>query len=214
MLKQLGRLERTRNIVILGFAVLMAVSLIVFYAPGRTASNLDPSRNTEAVAKVGSETVTVADLARERERLAQMFGGRVNLAQLGGNRRFLDGMISKLVIAQEAERLGLGASDIELAERIRKQYTDPSGKYVGDDRVIEIAKARYGDVTKFEDEVRADIAQEKLRAFVTASVNVSDAEVEQEYKRRNTSFDVSYIAVSADKLATKIQPSDDELRSY
>ena len=42
MLKQLGRLERTRNIVILGFAILMAVSLIVFYAPGRSASNMDP----------------------------------------------------------------------------------------------------------------------------------------------------------------------------
>jgi len=214
MLKRLARLERTRNIVILGFAVLMAVSLIVFYAPGRTTNNLDPSRNTEAVAKVGSQTITIADLARERDKYAQMFGGRVNLAQLGGNRRFLEGMINRAVIAQEAERLGLGASEVELAERIRKQYTDPSGKYVGDDRVIEVVKARYGDVTKFEDEVRADIAQEKLRAFVTASVNVSDAEVEQEYKRRNSTFDVSYIAVSADKLAAKIQPSDEELKSY
>ena len=32
MLKQLSRLERTRSIIIIGFAVLMAVSLIVFYA--------------------------------------------------------------------------------------------------------------------------------------------------------------------------------------
>jgi len=53
-----------------------------------------------------------------------------------------------------------------------------------------------------------------LRAFVTASVNVSDGEVEQEYKRRNSTFDVSYIAVTADKLAAKIQPSDEELKSY
>src|ERR1041385_2011042 len=104
MLKRLARLERTRNIVILGFAVLMAVSLIVFYAPGRTANTIDPSRNTEAVAKVGSATLTVADLAREREKYAQYFGGRVNLAQLGGNKRFLEGMINKLVVAQEAER--------------------------------------------------------------------------------------------------------------
>src|SRR6185369_5655743 len=214
MLKRLARLERTRNIVILGFAILMAVSLIVFYAPGRTANNLDPSRNTEAVAKVGSQTITIADLAREREKYAQMFGGRVNLAQLGGNKRFLEGMINRLVMAQEAERLGLGASDVEVAERIRKQYVDAAGKFVGDERYKESVTARYGDVEKFENEIRADIAQEKLRAFVTASVNVSDSEVEQEYKRRNSTFDVSYIAVSADKLAAKIQPSDDELRSY
>src|SRR5689334_7115325 len=214
MLKRLARLERTRNIVILGFAILMAVSLIVFYAPGRTANNIDPSRNTETLAKVGSETITVADLMRERDKYAQMFGGRVNLAQLGGNKRFLEGLVSRLVIAQEAERLGLGASDVEVAERIRKQYVDASGKFVGDQRYKESITARYGDIEKFENEVRGDIAQEKLRAFVSASVNVSDAEVEKEYQRRNTTFDVSYIALSPDKLASKIQPSDDELRSY
>ena len=37
MLKQLGRLERTRSIIIIGFAVLMAVSLVLFYAPGRNS---------------------------------------------------------------------------------------------------------------------------------------------------------------------------------
>src|ERR1041385_60978 len=215
MLKRLARLERTRNLVIIAFAVLMAVSLITFYAPSRkNTRDPDPSRNTEVVAKVGSDSITIADLARVRENYAQMLGGRVNLAQLGGNKRFLDGLIGKLVISQEANRLGLGASDAEVAEKIRKQFVDASGKFVGDERYKESITARYGDVEKFENEIRGDIAQEKLRAFVTASVNVSDSEVEQEYKRRNSTFDVGYIAVSADKLAAKIQPSDDELRSY
>ena len=214
MLKQLGRLKRTRNIVILLFAGLLAVSLIIFYAPGRSASKLEPIRNTEVVAKVGSRTITIADVARVRENYAQMFGSRINLAQLGGNKRFLDGLIAKLVIAQEAERLGLGASDEELRERIRKQYSDSSGQFVGFARYKEIATARYGDIEKYENEIRADIATEKLRAFVASSVNVSDAEVEEEYKRRNSSFDVGYVVVAADKLAEKIQPSDEELRSY
>ena len=192
----------------------MAVSLVIFYAPSQSGNNIDPTRNPEVVAKVGSASITVADVARIRENYAQMFGGRVNLAQLGGNKRFLEGLISKQVISQEAARLGLGASDAELAERIRKQFTDASGTFVGFERYKESVTARYGDIEKFENDVRDDIAQEKLRAFVSASVNVSDAEVEEEYKRRNTSFDVSYVAVSADKLAEKIQPSDEELRSY
>src|SRR5215207_9604120 len=214
MLKQLGRLERTRNIVILLFAFLMAVSLVLFYAPGRTASNLDPTRNTEVVAKVGSDVITVADVARIRENYAQMFGGRFSVAQLGGYKRLVESLISKHVISQEAERLGLAASNAELAEKIRKQFSDASGQFVGFDRYKESVTARYGDLEKFEDDIRDEIAQEKLRAFVSASVNVSDGEVEEEYKRRNTSLDVSYIAVSADKLAAKMQPSDDELRSY
>jgi len=215
MLKQLGRLERTRNIVILLFAVLMAVSLVIFYAPGRnSANNVDPTKNTEVVAKVGSASITIADVARVRENYAQMFGNRINLAQLGGNKRFLDGLISKQVISQEAARLGLSASDAELADRIRKQFSDSSGNFVGFDRYKESVTARYGDIEKFENDIRDDIAQEKLRAFVTASINVSDAEVEEEYKRRNTSFDVSYVAVTNDKVAAKIQPSDEELRNY
>src|SRR5689334_354602 len=215
MLKQLGRLERTRNIIILLFAILMAVSLVIFYAPGRSANkNVDPTRNTEVVAKVGSANITVADIARIRENYAQMFGNRISLAQLGGNKRFLDGLISKQVISQEAARLGLGASDAELAERIRKQFSDASGNFIGFDRYKESVTGRYGDIEKFENDIRDEIAQDKLRAFVSASVNVSDAEVEKEYQRRNTTFDVSYIALSPDKLASKIQPSDDELRSY
>src|SRR6185295_5841383 len=134
MLKQLGRLERTRNIVILLFAVLMAVSLVIFYAPGRTANNVDPTRNTEVVAKVGSASITVADVARIRDNYAQMFGSRVSLAQLGGNKRFLDGLINTQVSSQKAARLGVGASDSELAERIRKQFSDAPGTFIGFDR--------------------------------------------------------------------------------
>jgi peptidyl-prolyl cis-trans isomerase D len=212
MLKQLGRLERTRNIVILGFAILMAVSLVFFYAPSRGASNLDPTRNTEVVAKVGSDNITVAELARRREGMIQQYGP--NIGALGGSRIFLDGMIKGRVIVQEAERLGLGASNAELRERLVKQFTDASGQFVGYDRYKESIVARYGDVESFENEMRNLIAQEKLRAFITASVNISDDEVREEYKRRNTAFDVNYISVSADQLAAKIQPSDEELRSY
>jgi peptidyl-prolyl cis-trans isomerase D len=211
MLKQLGRLERTRNIVILGFAILMAVSLIVFYAPGRTASNLDPSRNTQVVAKVGSQSITIADIARSRENFLRMTGGRM----FGGfgNRQFLDSLISKYVILQEAERLGLSASNTEVAEKIREQYKNASGE-LDIEKYKQSISAQYGDVEKFETDTRAEISAQKLRAFLSASVTVSDAEVEEEFRRRNSSFDVSYISLTADKLAAKIQPTDEEMRSY
>jgi peptidyl-prolyl cis-trans isomerase D len=214
MLKQLGRLERTRSFIILGFALIMAVSLIVFYRPTGGAVALDPTKNTEVIAKVGGDSITVADLAQLREGYRQMLGGQMSLAQLGGNKRFLEGLIRDRIIAQEAARLGLAASDEEVADRIRKQFTDASGQFVGIDRYKESVTSRYGDVEKFERTVRDAIAQEKLRAFVTASVNVSDSEVEEAFKRERATFDVNYIVVSPAKLAEKIQPSDDELRNY
>ncbi|HSE33876.1 MAG TPA: peptidyl-prolyl cis-trans isomerase [Pyrinomonadaceae bacterium] len=214
MLKQLGRLERTRNIIILGFAVLMAVSLVIFYAPNRSATTINPATSTEVVAKVGSDKITVADLMLVRESFRQRYGSQIPIAQLGGNRSFLESLIAKHVIRQEAERLGLSASDAEVKERIMRQFSDASGVFVGSERYKESVIPRYGSVEKFENELRDEIAQEKLRAFITSSVNVSDDEVQQEYKRQETLFDISYAIVSADKLAEKIEPSDSELRSY
>ena len=123
MLKQLAKWERTSKYIVLLFAALMAISLVIFYAPGRnSASNIDPTKNTEVVAKVGSASITLADVARVRENYAQMFGSRINLAQLGGNKRFLDGLISKQVISQEAARLGLGTETANFARRSANSF--------------------------------------------------------------------------------------------
>ncbi len=214
MLKQLSRLERTRSIIIVGFAVLMAVSLIVFYAPGRNSNNVEPARNTAAVAKVNGEEITVAEVSRLKENYLQMFGGRVSMAQLGGYKRFVDGLIRNRVVSQEAARLGLGASDAEVSEKIRKEFSDASGQFVGFERYKQSVTSRYGDMESYERTKRDEIAQEKLRAFVTAAVRVSEGEVQEDYKRSNSSFDVSYAVLSADKLAAKIQASDEELKTY
>jgi peptidyl-prolyl cis-trans isomerase D len=213
MLKQLSRLERTRSVIIIGFAVLMAVSLIVFYAPGRSNA-LQPSADTAVVAKVGRDEITVAEVSRLKENYMQMFGGRVSMAQLGGYKRFVDGLVRDRVVAQEATRLGLSASDGEVADKIRKQFADASGQFVGMERYKESVTARYGGVEEFERTVRDEIAQEKLKAFVIAAVKVSDDEVQEDYKRSHASFDVTYAVVSADKLAAKIQPADEDLKSY
>ncbi len=214
MLKQLGRLERTRSIIIIGFAVLMAVSLIVFYAPGRNSANVEPSKNTEVIAKVDGDEITVAQVAQLKDNYAQMFGGRISLAQLGGNKRFLDGLIRDRVVAQEAARLGLAASDAEVADKIRKQFADASGQFVGIERYKESVTARYGNLELFERNVRDEIALEKLKAFVTAAVRVSDQEVQDDFKRKNTDFDVSYIVLTPETLAEKTQLSDEELKNY
>ncbi len=214
MLKQLSRLERTRSIIIVGFAVLMAISLVVFYAPGRNTTIADPSRDTTAVAKVNGEEITVAEVSRLKENYMQMFGGRMSMAQLGGYKRFVEGLIRDRIVAQEAARLGLAASDAEVSEKIRKRYTDESGQFIGFERYKQSVVSRYGDMEAFERTVRDEIAQEKLRAFVTAAVKVSDDEVQEDYKRTNTTFDLTYAVLSADKLAEKIQVSDEDLKSY
>lgn len=222
MLKQLGRLERTRSIIIVGFAVLMAVSLIVFYAPGRNANYLEPTKSTTVIAKVNGDEVTVADVALQKEAMRSRYGGQISLAQLGlNNERILEGVIQRKIIEQEAARLGLAPSQADVAAEIRKQFKDPAtGQYVNVDpdkdpeRYRQIAVSQSGDLDRFEQQFRDQLAYRNLKAFITSSVTVSDQEVEDRYLREATTLNLTYVFISPEKLAEKIVVSDDELRSY
>ena len=222
MLKQLGRLERTRSIIIVGFAVLMAVSLIVFYAPGRNSNYLEPTKSTAVVAKVNGDEVTVADVALQKEAVQSRYGGQFSLSQLGlTNERILDGVIQKKIIEQEALRLGLAPSQADVAAEIRKQFRDPAtGQYLNVDpdkdqeKYRQFAVSQSGDLERFEQQFRDQLAYRNLKAFIAASVTVSDEEVEDKYRRETTVLDLTYVLISPEKLAEKISVSDDELRAY
>jgi peptidyl-prolyl cis-trans isomerase D len=222
MLKQLSRFERTSKVLILGFVGLMAVSLVLFFRPNGSSSALEPAKSTEVLATVGGNEVTVGDFTTRKLNLQgqfSRFGGQVSLLQMGyTDERILDGLILNKVTVQEAARLGLGASEEEVRDRIAKTFSDASGKLTLTDASGKLDMSKYqervGDVGQFERGVAEDIAREKLEAFVAASVRISEDEVQQDYKRKNTNFDLTYVVVSADKMAEKIQPTDDELKAY
>ena len=222
MLKQLSKLERTRNILILGFVGLMAVSLVLFFRPNSGSTRLEPAKSTEVLASVGGDDITVGDFVTQKLNIQQQFsrfGGQISLTQMGyTDERILDGMILKKLTVQEAERLGLGASEAEVKERIAKNFSDASGKLTIVDASGKLDMSKYqervGDIQAFERGVAEDIAREKLEAFVAASVRVSEEEVREDYKRKNTSFDVTYVTVSVSKLAEKMQPTEAELKAY
>lgn len=215
MLKQFSRMERTRNWLIITFAILMGISLVLFYAPGRNQVNANPATNTEVLAKVNRDEITVADLYRQKQAAQQRFGGQFSLAQIGfTDKAMLDDLVRNKIIAQEARRLSLGASDAEVNKAVHTQFVDESGKFIGVDKYKERVGRAFGSVERFEQELRESIAADKLRAFVTAGVSVSEEEVREDFKRKNSSFNITYIPVAADKLAAGLQPSDEELQKY
>jgi peptidyl-prolyl cis-trans isomerase D len=222
MLKQLSKFERTSKVLILGFVALMAVSLVLFFRPNSGSSGIEPTKSAEVVATVGGEDITLGEFATQKQNLQMnfaRFGGQISLTQMGyTDEKILDGLIQKKIAVQEARRLGLEASAAEVNERIRKTFSDAAGKLTLLDASGKLDMAKYqqrvGDVAAFERDVAEDIAREKLEAFVAASVRVSEDDVQSEYKKKNTTFDLTYVIVSASKVADKIQPTDDELKAY
>lgn len=213
MLKQLSRLEKTRNFVLLAFVVMMAVSLIFFYAP-RSETQQVLTRSQESVATVGSETVTLGELATVQENLKRRYSQFGSANYTPPLKSVLDGEISSRLMRQEAARLGLTATDDEVRVEIQKQLKaaemNPNDLEAYKRSVTEM----YGSVAAFEQQIRDQIAGEKLNAFLTSGVSVSDEEVLDQYRRSNTKFDLVYVPVTAPALTEKINPSDEELKGY
>jgi len=207
MLKFFSRMERTRNFVLLVFAIIMVVSLIVFYAPTRGDVAGSLTRNEEAVAKVGGEQITIADVALQQQTMSQ---NRQSLP----SKTVLNQLIGQRLVRIESNRLGFGTSDAEVASFIRQQFKTPEGKPFDQKRYEQNVTDQYGSVRNFERSIRDDLSAQKLDAFLTSGVTVSEEEVLGDFRRKNTKFSLSYVPVTSADLAQTIKPSDEELKTY
>ena len=209
MLKFFTRLEKTRNFVILAFAAIMVASLVFFYAPSQSNLALDLGRSTEAAASVSGEEITVGELFRQKESYSRFSQGRPYPAKM-----LLNGMISSRITRVEAERLGLTASNAEVAAAIREQFKPVDGKPFDQKLYEQNVSEQAGSVSAFEEGIRDDLSARKLQAFISSGVSVSEEDVLKDYQRKNSKFDLSYVAVNPTELAQSITPTDQELQEY
>ncbi len=211
MLKFFSRLERTRNFVLMLFAIVMVASLVLFYAPTRDAVQNNLSASSETVAKVGSEVVTVGEVVTQKENFAQnpMFRGRSI-----GAKFILDSMIRERVLRVETNRFSLTASDAEVAEQIRQSNKPQDGKPFDQKVYEQNMTEQFGSVKAYEQAVRDQIGSQKLEALITSGVTVAEEEVINDFKRRNTKFDLSFVSINSNELAKTLKPSDEELKAY
>lgn len=210
MLKFFTRLEKTRNFVLLIFAILMVGSLVFFYTPARNAVDTgNLSRSTETAASVSGEKITVGEVVRQKESYSQFSQGRSFPSKM-----IIDGMISGRITRVEAERLGLTASDAEVAAEIRKRNKGEDGKPFDQARYEQAVMEQFGSISGYEQTLRDELSGNKLEAYITAGVTVSEQEVLEDFQRKNTKFDLSYVSINPTELSKTITPTDQELRDY
>lgn len=140
MLKFFSRLERTRNFVLFIFAILLAASLVFFYAPSRNVNQSNLTNSSETAAKVGGEKVTVGEVATMQQTLGR--GGRTLPASF-----LIDAMVRERMVRGEAARLGLTASDAEVADYIRQQFKPADGKPFSQANYEQVAVEQAGSVS-------------------------------------------------------------------
>src|SRR5262249_2886542 len=116
------------------------------------------------------------------------------------DRQIMDALIDRHVITEEAKRLGLNVTPSEVEQKILENPVfRENGAFIGRARYQAILSQNNLTIEDFESSMSNELLTEKLRNFVTASVSVSDGDVEQEYKRRNEKVKLDYFVIDASK---------------
>lgn len=212
-----------KKIILGGLLLIICAAMVITLVPGGVGSSFGfgaPGRGV--VANVAGEEVTTVEVQREaRQMLRQQFPrGNAMAAQLLPffASRAAEQLITQKAVLAEADRLGLRVSDEELRDELQHgRYAAaffPGGTFIGEDAYE--GKIQQADLTvpQFEQAVKNEILFDKLRNLVAGSAFVTDAEIRQEFARRNTKVKFDYAVLRKEDIAKEIHPSDPELKAY
>jgi len=226
MLRFFNQRQGMSKIILLTFVAVLVLGLgIVFALPsGRTLiSSYTPIGASSTVASVDGYKITLSELknqVRVSGMSQQMQAGdtdpnNVDVDSLypSYGKKALDDLINAKIVQREADRLALGASTEEMRQRIVSMFTAQTGVWIGEQEYQTRVRMQGLTVEAFEKDIADSITEEKVRNFLTAGLTVSDREIEEDYRRTNTSMKPTYVLV-APKLDAVPPATEDELRAY
>ena len=203
------------------WAVILVFVLFVFVDFGRVVPGQGGAR---AAATVGGEPITYNEYERAyqnlEERLRQLYGNQLTPEaekQLGLDRQAIEQLISQKVLAREARRLGLVASDEELRKTILgiSAFKDKDGRFIGTQAYENVLHAvHYPSVEDFEKELREEILVDKLNGVLSANIYLSDAAVEAAYRREVEKADIRFVQLPPRQPGLEVSVTPDEMKAY
>ena len=223
MLRFFAKLERSRSFLLLAFCALLLVGLIAFYIPN---SSLGPgvgavrsSADDTVIAKVGSQEITLKEYSGALANALSAFGRGNSLPlgiakSIGYDKRALDDLISERLVIEEGRELNLTGADREVNDAIHRAFSNEQGNFVGKSEYLRRMKMSGLNIEEYEMDRRNDITARKVREFIVSPIQVSDRDVEEKYKRDNTKVEIVYSTVDREKIRSKFNPTEQDLRSY
>jgi len=195
--------------------VIMGAGLIIMYIPFGEVSSVSI---TNDVASIGHDSISAREFQTAYRNYVERMRGQINPEMLKAfrfDRQIMDALVTRHVITEEAKRLGLNVTPSEIEQKVLENPVfRENGTFIGGDRYQAILAQNNLTPEEFESTVANEILTEKLRSFITAAVNVSDKDAEEEYRHRNEKAKLEYFVIDASKLQDKVSVSDQERRDY
>ncbi len=178
----------------------------------------------DTIATVDDRTITAGDFRRtymnQLQAYQNAYGGQMNeqlLKQLGIDQRILQQMIDEEVALVEADRLDIDTTDAELDQRIRTMPAFlENGQFIGQQRYRQLLRMQRPPLRpeEFEEQLRRSLVIQKLRGALTDWMKAGDAEVDEEFRKRNEKVKLELVVFSADKFREGLAASDAEVAAY
>jgi peptidyl-prolyl cis-trans isomerase D len=202
-----------------GFLWIVILAFVILYVPALT----DRGQGTpaETLVDVGGLKVSLGEYQRaynrQKQYYSQLYQGRLDenmIRQLGLEGQVLETLVSERLVELEAKRLGIAVSDEAVARAIATSpdFQD-AGKFIGKDEIrrrLELAGMSEDDL---ELSLRQRIERESLEGLIGAGVQVSDAEVEREFRKRTEQLRLEYVQVDSARYKAAVAPTDDEVKA-
>jgi peptidyl-prolyl cis-trans isomerase D len=218
----LDRMRRHKNWLKFSLVAVVA-TFILLYIPSFLSPTATGAAPGDAIATVNGRTITVDAYRRayqtQVQALRSAYGASVNeqmLRQLGIGQRVVQQLVDEEAVLSEARRIGISVSNAELRERLlRLPDFQENGQFVGEARYRAVLRMQRPPRTpsEFEEDLRKMLTIEKLQGAVAAWVRVTDAEVDEEYRRRNEKVKLDLAVFTANQFRAGITPTDAELEA-
>lgn len=219
----LDRMRRHKGWLKWSLAVVV-LTFIAFYIPSFMDGTTAGAAPSEVVAEVEGEDITVRDFQRRYNAQLQAYrnayGSQLSeqlLRQLGIEQQILQQMVDEEAMVAEAGRQGLSVSDVEVRERILAiPAFQENGRFIGEQRYRQMLQMNNPPLTPadFEENLRRALLIEKLRNAVTGWMTVTDAEIADEYRRRNEKVKLDVVPLTPEAFQSQVKVTDDELNAY
>jgi peptidyl-prolyl cis-trans isomerase D len=201
---------------------LVVVAFIWLYIPAFVDAPSAGVGPTGIVAEIEGRQITAADFRRvylqQLDQLRASSGGDITLdllRQLGIDRQILLQMINEQAALAEASRLGLSVTDAEVRERLLTlpALQDLNGQFIGEAGYRQLLRVQNPPITpdEFEEGLRQSLLTERLQTVLTDWITISDAELEEEYRRRNEKVKLGVVTFWADDYRDEVEASDEDI---
>lgn len=196
--------------------ILFAIVVVfVFWGVGSFTS-----RNQTQVADINGEIISVETYRQAYYQLLdnfrRLYGDQLNddlLKMLQPGQQALDNLISKILVLQESERLGIDVNEQELADAIQAIPAFQNNGVFDYQRYQQLLSLNKMTTEQFEQTQLQDLRIGKLQALITSAVNISDEEARQWYEWNNAEVNLDYVVFEAKKY-NDVTPTQQQIEKY